>query len=127
MSKLLDLYIRRNGVELMDTNFQFGQDSEEKSFYSVNRGDFDFTERAASSSEILFKAIIRLDPVIDNYDRTVLSVIDITGNVGGVLEIAIILGGYVVGLFSNRLFFSSILPWLYQYDGYRKKFGSFYH
>ena len=50
----------------------------------------------------------------DTYERTVFSIFDFTGLVGGVFEIFEITGSIIVGFFAQKLFMFSILSNLYQ-------------
>lgn len=56
------------------------------------------------------------DAVINTYERSVFSVLDFTGNLGGLFEVLEITGSIIVGLFSSKLFFYSFLSRLYQVD-----------
>ena len=63
---------------------------------------------------MLVHVTIRMEAREDTYERTVFSVFDFTGLVGGVFEIFEILGGVIVGFFAHKLFMFSVLSNLYQ-------------
>jgi hypothetical protein len=56
----------------------------------------------------------RKDAESDSYSRSVFSILDLFGNIGGVFEILQVTGGLIVGYFSRDLFLYSILTKLYQ-------------
>ena len=51
-----------------------------------------------------------------SYERQVFSFMDVFGNIGGLLEIMSIAGGFIVGLFSDRLFLFTLLSKLYHVE-----------
>ncbi|CAI2384501.1 unnamed protein product [Moneuplotes crassus] len=53
------------------------------------------------------------DPSSKSYDRSVFTVLEAFGNVGGLLEIFSIAGGLIVSLFAERLFFYTIFSKMY--------------
>ena len=91
-----------NHVVLADDFLQLGQ-TEEKEFYSVETDRSDFNLNSFSSDSYA-NIVIRMEAREDTYERTVLSIFDFTGLVGGVFEILEITGGLVVGFFANKLF-----------------------
>ena len=101
-----------NHVVLADDFLQLGQ-TEEKEFYSVETDRSDFNLNSFSSDSYA-NIVIRMEAREDTYERTVLSIFDFTGLVGGVFEILEITGGLVVGFFANKLFMFWMLNNLYQ-------------
>ena len=61
----------------------------------------------------------RLDSYFDNYSRRIYSLGDLLGQVGGLYSSILIIGALFVGIFSERLFVSSILRKIYQIDKMR--------
>ena len=61
----------------------------------------------------------RLDANYDNYYRRVYSIGDLLGQTGGLYSSVLMIGGFIVGIFSERLFVSSILHKIYQIDQIR--------
>ena len=106
-----DIFIRKNYVTLNDEFFQMGQ-TEHKEFYSAesSRSDFDLDP----TGTIYAKIAIRMEAREDTYERTVFSVFDYTGLIGGVFEILEVLGGLVVGYFIKNWLMFDILSNLYQ-------------
>ena len=56
------------------------------------------------------------DPQTDTYQRTVFSVLDFFGNIGGLNEVLERIGELIVAIFAERLFTYSIVSNLYQVD-----------
>ena len=52
-----------------------------------------------------------------SYERSVFSFLEVTGNIGGLLEILEIAGGFLVGICSGKMFLYSIISNLYHVDG----------
>ena len=111
LTKEPDIFIRKNYVTLNDEFFQMGQ-TEHKEFYSAesSRSDFDLDP----TGTIYAKIAIRMEAREDTYERTVFSVFDYTGLIGGVFEILEVLGGLVVGYFIKNWLMFDILSNLYQ-------------
>ena len=102
---------------LNDAFFQIGQ-TEQKEFYSVGGSRYDILD---DSTNITYAFIrVRMDTREDTYERTVFSVFDFTGLIGGVFEIFEVAGNIIVGYFATKLFMFSMLSNLYQVQ----KFGA---
>ena len=54
------------------------------------------------------------DPIKISFERSVFGFLELTGNIGGVFEILSIIGGFLIGGFSGKMFLYSILSKLYQ-------------
>ena len=106
-----EILLRKNFVKLNDEFFQMGQ-TEHKEFYSTEKtkDDFDFDP----DNNLYAKISIRMEAREDTYERTVFSVFDYTGLIGGVFEIFEVLGGFVVGYFTKNWFMFCIISSLYQ-------------
>ena len=106
-----EILLRENFVKLNDKFFQMGQ-TEHKEFYSTEKtkDDFDFDP----DNNLYAKISIRMEAREDTYERTVFSVFDYTGLIGGVFEIFEVLGGFVVGYFTKNWFMFCIISSLYQ-------------
>ena len=96
-----EVYLRNNHVILADDFFQVGQ-TERKQFYSVANSKLDFTNDP--TGDIYANIILRMEAREDTYERTVFSVFDFTGLIGGVFEILEVTGSILVGFFANKLF-----------------------
>ena len=111
ITKRQEIYVRKNYVNLNDGFFQIGQ-TEKKEFYNVenSKTDVEIDHRNYKYARIS----IKMESREDTYERTVFSVFDYTGLIGGVFEIFEILGGFVVGYFTKNLFMFYILSNLYR-------------
>ena len=110
---MLSYLSENNHVVLADDFFQLGQ-TEEKEFYSLETEKSDFTFSQSDNNYLYASILIQIDAREDTYERTVLSVFDFTGLIGGVFEILEIFGGMLVGFFANKLFMLLMLSNLYQ-------------
>ena len=54
------------------------------------------------------------DPAQKSFERSVFSLLEVTGNIGGLYEIMKIIWGIIVSFFSGNIFFYSIISKLYQ-------------
>ena len=104
------LYVRENKAVLHDDLIQYGQNKEHH-FYSVDRTKADFEDQTDTTKINVF---LTMDTYVYNYERTVFSLLDLTGLLGGAFELCEILGGIFVGYFSQRLLIFSMLSKLYQ-------------
>ena len=96
---------------MSDDLFQISQ--LKKQFYSVDIERLDFILR--NSSFFPYASIIlRMEARDDTYERTVLSVFDFTGLIGGVFEILEVTGSIVVGFFAYKLSIFLMISNLYQ-------------
>ena len=111
ITKEPEILIRKNYVALNDEFFQMGQ-TQHKEFYSAEntKNDFDLDP----TDNLYAKLTIRMEAREDTYERTVFSVFDYTGLIGGVFEIFEVLGGFVVGYFTKNWFMFCIISSLYQ-------------
>ena len=113
LRKKVDIFIKKNGVDLIDDFVQLGQ-SNSFSFYEVShmRESIVIEDTDLQLASIYF----RLDSYFDNYSRRIYSVGDLLGQTGGFYSSVLIIGSVFVGIFSERLFVSSILRKIYQID-----------
>ena len=111
ITKEPEILVRKNYVTLNDEFFQMGQ-TEHKEFYSAENTKTDFD---LDPNEYLYARMsIRMEAREDTYERTVFSVFDYTGLIGGVFEIFEVVGGIFVGYFTKNWFMFCILSSLYQ-------------
>lgn len=82
-------------------------------FYSVERVDYSLS---TESNKVLAYVKLELDDKSSTFYRQVYSFLDLTGQIGGVNEVLMILGTILTGLFTETLFNYSILSSLYQVD-----------
>ena len=111
ITKESEILIRKNFVTLNDDFFQMGQ-TEHKEFYSAQNTKTDFD---LDPNEYLYAIMtMRMEAREDTYERTVFSVFDFTGSIGGVFELFEISGAFVVGYFTKNWFMFCILSSLYK-------------
>jgi len=56
------------------------------------------------------------DNISKSYDRSVITLLDVFGNVGGIMGIISVIGSMIVGFVSSKTFIYSILSQLYQVE-----------
>jgi hypothetical protein len=57
-----------------------------------------------------------LDPQIDQYEREVFTILDLIGNIGGLLEVCQLGGVFIIGVFSEKLFYFSVINRLHHLE-----------
>lgn len=102
----------------MDSLVQYGQQSS-LNFYEIQTIREQIMAEA-SDGQIL-SVYLRLDPQYDLYERRVYSFGELLGQIGGLYQIMIFAGVLAVGIFSERLYVSSIIRKIYQTDAIRDK------
>ena len=103
-------------MELSDGYLQVGlNDRKQEVFYSVERSNIDFQDYMDLSGHVL-EVVIHVDAEEGSYERRVYSLLDMTGQLGGLYEIFEVLGGILVGFFSERLLMLSLMSRLYQIE-----------
>lgn len=116
--KKSDLYVRQGQGETQDEFVQiFGET--EYNFYSVANSRDQLVVLDASDNEFM-SVFIRLDAETEKYERRVYSFSDLLAQVGGLYSSIFFIGIILVGIFSERLFVSSILRKIYQIDEIRE-------
>ena len=108
--KIAKLYVRQNDAILADDLIQYGQ-TEKKEYYSIENDFVDFQERSETTR---CKVVLTEDYFKYTYERTVFSILDLTGLLGGVFELFEILGAIFVSYFTQRFLTFSLLSRLYQ-------------
>ena len=116
LRKKIDIFVKNNGAELIDDFIQLTQKNS-FSFYEVStmRESVVIEETDLQIVSVFF----RLGSYFDNYSRRIYSLGDLLGQVGGLYSSILIIGALFVGIFSERLFVSSILRKIYQIDKIR--------
>ena len=104
-------YVKTNEAETLDDFLNYSPQGKESSFISIDRISQDIQE-----SETIVSVRFVKDPQTDSYDRSVFSLLDALGNIGGLNEVLQVSCGLIVSIFSGRMFFYSILSSLYQID-----------
>lgn len=110
--KYTDIFIKENKLELTDNFLQLGGPVEKK-FYSVS----DVKESWAyyGGPEYVYVKL-QLDPETQLYKRTVYSILDLIGQLGGVFGILSSVFTLIVGIYSENMLFHSIVKKCYQVE-----------
>ena len=104
-------YVKTNEAETLDDFLNYSPQGKESSFISIDRISQDIQE-----SETIVSVRFAKDPRTDSYDRSVFSLLDALGNIGGLNEVLQVSCGLIISIFSGRMFFYSIISSLYQID-----------
>lgn len=107
----IDLLLNKNLAEIDDRLIPIGNVQQEE-FYSAEQSKL----WTFPSDDWLFYSRISLSNQRSTYKRSVFSILDYFGKVGGIKEIMLIFGGMIAGLFTDKLMKYSILSELYQVD-----------
>ena len=108
------MYIRQNTVEQKDSLFRYQSSGLQSSFISIE-STIEKINKINAKNTVLSISFYK-DPKFINYERTVFSMLDCWGLIGGVNEILGLLGKLVVSLFSSKIFYFSIISAFYQVD-----------
>ena len=111
--KKADIFVKKNSINFVDDFVQLGQ-SINQDFYQVS--SMRESVMIEGSDLQVMGVYFRLDSNYDQYFRRVYSVGDLFGQTGGLYSVLFIIGSIFVGLFTERLFVSSILRKIYQID-----------
>ena len=106
----LKLYVKLNEVELNDNLLQLG-DTKTSEFLNVEKKNLDILTELSDGQ--IFEVSIRLDENKDFYKRTVFSLIDLLGILGGVYQVLFTLSSFFIRFISTDMLFYSILRRLY--------------
>ena len=113
-TKFNRLYVRKNTATLTDSVLQLGiGDTQQQTFYSVSKVNSDFMN-VIPTDGTLVRWVFMMDSQEDTYERVVYSLLDMSGNIGGLYGVFIAGGGVIIGLFAQRLFEFSMISRLYQ-------------
>mmetsp|Transcript_33143 Transcript_33143/g.32520 ORF Transcript_33143/g.32520 Transcript_33143/m.32520 type:complete len:197 (-) Transcript_33143:574-1164(-) len=108
-------FIQVNEAEVQDSYFAYQPGGSNKEFFEIERVDTKLISSQVHQGELLNLKFVK-DAASKSYERTVFSFMEVTGNIGGLFEILQIAGGFIVGIFSGRLFTFSMLSSLYHVD-----------
>ena len=109
-----DVFIRQGHAKTYDNYYEFFRKTEYK-YYTATYSRDQLIVQNSTSKEFM-KVYIRLDPEIEEVERQVYSIIKILAEIGGLFQSMFFIGIIIVGIFSTRLFVSSILRNIYQID-----------
>lgn len=110
------VYIRQNEAETQDGFFYYTPDGSNSEFLSVDRID----QRLYDAEGLVSMKFVK-DTRKDSFERSVFSILDVLGNIGGLNEVIEVGGGIIVAIFSGKLFLYSLISSLYQVDTLNKK------
>ena len=108
--KISRAYIRPNKAEFRDSlvDLEF---SEKKEFYSVESTIDDFSAEFDNGN--LFTYQMLLDHNRDNYERSVYTLTDMFGQVGGVFELFKAIGSVLIGFISSKILVLTMMGSMY--------------
>ena len=110
-NKQLKLYVKQSKIELND-NYVLIENTQNIHFLDVERSSMDIV--LESSDGEIFDVSVKLEGNQDIYKRTVFSLFDLMGQVGGTYQVLFIICGYFfVKLLSTEMLLSSVFRRLY--------------
>ena len=115
-TKIIKMYAKLNQATLDDDYLKI-KSSLDKQFFSFDRVVNDFSTTPIPT---IFSLSIFMDPNRDLYQRTVFSILDLLGTIGGIFGLLKSVCGFVIGFVSTQIMLSSIFRRLY----YTNKFDN---
>jgi hypothetical protein len=114
LSKYIQL--QHNEADVYDSAFPFVSATEYE-FFTADKviEKIEYDDLTASADEV-FEIRFRLDSINHNYERRVFSLSDMMGLIGGVFEVLLVTGSFLVGFISRKMFSAAILNKLYCVD-----------
>ena len=108
-SKVAKVYAKLNKA-ILDDDYLKIKSATTKEFFSVDRvendvGSFDY--------EVVAQVGILLDPNRDTYKRTVFTILDLSGTLGGIFGLLSSAWGFIIGMISTQIMYSSVFRRLY--------------
>ena len=108
-AKLIKIYAKLNQATLDDDYMKINSASN-RQFFSFDKV---LTDVGSFGNDIIAEAAIFLDPNRDHYHRTVFSIMDLFGTIGGIYGLLISVWGFIVGAISLQIMLSSVFRRLY--------------
>jgi hypothetical protein len=118
LRKKTDIFIRKNEAEFEDRFIQLGFPNEKEFFQVVSHTDSFESEPSAGDILTIY---FRYDKNADKYERQIFSLAELLGQVGGFFGSLLTIGSIFIFIFSERLFFSSVLRKIYQIDTWQEQ------
>ena len=115
--KKVDMHVRQGKANLLDDLVQLFSDKSQTYYTVANTKEQIVLE---NSEDEFLSVFIRLDSTAETYDRRVYSISDLLAQVGGIYQSVFFIGVLFIGIFSERMFISSILRKIYQLDTIRE-------
>ena len=107
--KQIFLYLRKNEYVLNDDLIQY-RDQQKGSYYSVGREKIDLQE---IHNDTVISIHFMQDGIVDQYERTIFTILEMTGQLGGLYEILTLLASFLISSIVQKFFTMSILKNLY--------------
>ncbi|CAI2363674.1 unnamed protein product [Moneuplotes crassus] len=111
-----NVFIQQNEAELQDGYFSYQPGGDQRGFIGVERVDSRLSVQQDSLSTEIYRMQFVKDAQSKFYERRVFSLLEVTGNIGGLFEILEKTGAILVSLFSGKVFIFSILSKLYHVE-----------
>ena len=106
------MLLRKNEYYLQDNFFQT-YSSDEGSYYSIDDEHYDIREL---EDDTVLTIQIKQDKVVNKYERSVYTFLDMTGQIGGLNEVITLLASFFIQGVTKKLFHLSVLKNLYYID-----------
>ena len=94
------------------TNYYPSLNPEEYKYYSIDTVD-DHLEVEDPNTRFVFKATFQLDRQYTKVERKVYTFVEVLGQIGGVIGIILPLGAYFVAIFSNKIYWATLINCFY--------------
>ena len=107
--KHVTMFLRKSEYYLNDDLVQY-KNHQEGSYYSIGHKEIDIREM--TDDTVVTVRFIQ-DPIIDQYERTVFTFLEMTGQLGGLYEVIMILTSFMISGVVQKFFTFSILKNLY--------------
>ena len=102
-TKNLILYAQQRKSSKSDDYFSFWDQSTGDDFMGIENY-FQGLDLESNNQNVLVSIVIKLDAVQQIYTRSVYNFLQFSGDLGGVFQILVIVGGALVGIFAQKLF-----------------------
>ncbi|TNV82719.1 hypothetical protein FGO68_gene2428 [Halteria grandinella] len=116
VSKKANFYIQNAEASLEDTLLQLGW-SNDINFHQVSNVRY-YDDDYNSADGFVIAVFIRADKMYDSYSRQVTDILTLLGDVGGLQEFFMMIGGLLTSFIASKLFMSSIVKKIYHIRKY---------
>ena len=107
--KSISIYVKRNKATFNDDYLKI-KSATIREFFNVGKI---ISDLGADSANTVYEASILLDPSKDVYQRSVFTIMDLFGVIGGIYGLLISGWGLLVGIISSQILLSSVFRRLY--------------
>ena len=116
--------LRKNQAELQDDYFSYKPGGKKRDLIEISRYDNRLSIESNPFNAVFCRcflihsiaATFLKDNISKSYDRSVITLLDVFGNVGGIMGIISVFGAMIVGFVSSKTFIYSILSKLYHVE-----------